>query len=93
MDEMYRLNNFSESLPYISLNHSEFIHNNDVQKEKGFDILKNFNARRHQYTNNNQYKKYRQNQNQNPVQNRNVTYENKQKFQAKPQQKAHLNKK
>jgi len=30
MDEMYRLNNFCESLPYVSLNHSEFVHNNDV---------------------------------------------------------------
>jgi hypothetical protein len=32
MDEMYRLNNFCESLPYVSLNHSEFVHNGDVEK-------------------------------------------------------------
>jgi hypothetical protein len=103
---MYKLNHFCESLPYISLNHSEFVHNDDVEKDKGLSIFKNFNARRHQYhnhnngngngnNNNNYYKGYRDN-NKRKFQSKNVHQNNQNtqnNFNSTLNGRTHLNKK
>lgn len=62
MDMYYRKEKIHEILPYISLNHSEFVRNEDVETQSALNIFRKFNARREKkYTylpnkNKNQYK-------------------------------------
>lgn len=53
MDAYYRKEKMYEMLPMISLNHSQFVLNENVQTAEGLATLKDFNSRK---TYHNQYK-------------------------------------
>lgn len=44
MNEYYQ--NLSKAFPYISLNHSEFVHHDEIQTEKGLEKLRKSDHRR-----------------------------------------------
>jgi hypothetical protein len=46
MDIYYRKEKINEILPYISLNHSEFVRNEDSESHSALDIFRKYNSRR-----------------------------------------------
>lgn len=46
MDIYYRKEKICDILPYISLNHSEFVRNEEVESQQALDIFRKFNSRK-----------------------------------------------
>ena len=47
MDTIYRKEKMHEILPLIALNHSEFLHNDQVETARGLEVFRNYNARKY----------------------------------------------
>ena len=49
MDEIYVSQELFKMFPYISLNHSEFVHYDDIETEAALDKFRRFNQRKRGY--------------------------------------------
>ncbi len=46
MDKFYRADKIFEILPYISLNHSDFVRNQDAETSTALETFRKFNSRK-----------------------------------------------
>lgn len=70
MNEYYKNSGLSATFPYVSLNHSEFVHVDEIQTDKGLDKFKRFNDRR-KHKNHKNYNNNSSNNTNNHVRNAN----------------------